>query len=251
MAEEYTPPDLRDVRRAIGSPEGLRDPSAVIFDLDGVLLESEQVWSAAKRELSLEQGGLWTPAAEHDMLGMSSPEWSRYMREELAVPLEPVEISASVADLVASHYRDELPLTAGADLAVRTLADRWPLGLASSSNRQTIDLVLDLAGWSRCFSATTSSEEVAVGKPGPDVYLETADRLGARAESCVAIEDSAVGIRSARAAGLAVVAIPNRAYPPATAVLGQADVVLDSLLDLVEPVAAETSRDPRPNGRDG
>ena len=214
----------------------LQDVTAVIFDLDGVLLESEQVWSAAKRELSLERGGIWTPVAEHEMLGMSSPEWSRYLREELTVPLEPAEISASVAELVASHYRTALPLIAGADSAVRALADRWPLGLASSSNRQTIDLVLDLTGWSSCFSATTSSEEVAVGKPGPDVYLETASRLGARPESCVAIEDSAVGIRSARAAGLAVVAIPNRAYPPAADVLGQADVVLASIVDLAAQV---------------
>jgi beta-phosphoglucomutase-like phosphatase (HAD superfamily) len=215
------------------SPAKLRDVSAVIFDLDGVLLESEQVWSAAKRELSLERGGGWTPAAEQDMLGMSSTEWSRYMHEELAVPLDPPEISAAVLELVASRYCESLPLIAGADLAVRTLAGRYPLGLASSSNRQTIDLVLELAGWVGLFSATSSSEEVNSGKPAPDVYLATARRLGASPASCVAIEDSGVGIRSARAAGLAVVAIPNRAYPPAADVLSQADLVLDSVSGLV------------------
>jgi len=234
-------PDAPSNPQALTLPETLRDASAVIFDLDGVLLESEQVWSAAKRELSLECGGLWTPQAEHDMLGMSSQEWSRYMRDKLALPLEPSEISASVAKLVASHYRDRLPLIAGADSAVRTLADRWPLGLASSSNRQTIDLVLDLTGWTGCFSATTSSEEVAAGKPAPDVYVETAGRLGATPGSCVAIEDSAVGIRSACAAGLAVAAIPNRAYPPAADVLGQADFVLGSLLELVDRVGQKAS----------
>lgn len=210
----------------------LKDVRAVIFDLDGVLLESEQVWSAVKRELSLEAGGVWTPEAEQDMLGMSSTEWSRYMHEQLALPLEPPEISASVAERVATRYRESLPVIAGADLAVRTLAERYPLGLASSSNRQTIGLVLDLAGWSSCFSSTTSSEEVGAGKPAPDVYVETARRLGMPVVSCVAIEDSAVGIRSARAAGLSVVAIPNRAYPPAADVLSQADVVLDTISDL-------------------
>jgi HAD superfamily hydrolase (TIGR01509 family) len=209
---------------------------AVIFDLDGVLLESEQVWSAAKRELSLDRGGIWTPEAEQDMLGMSSPEWARYMREELALPLEPAEISASVAERVESRYREDLPLIDGADVAVRTLAGRLPLGLASSSNRQTIDLVLELTGWAGCFTATTSSEEVAAGKPAPDVYTETTGRLGVSAASCVAIEDSGVGIRSAHAAGLRVVAIPNRAYPPAAKVLGQADLVLDSISDLVAAI---------------
>jgi HAD superfamily hydrolase (TIGR01509 family) len=215
-----------------------QDVSAVIFDLDGVLLESEQVWIAAKRELVLERGGVWTPAAEQEMLGMSSTEWSRYMREELAVPMEPSEISASVVELVAFRYRERLPLIAGADQTVRTLADRWPLGLASSSNRQTIDLVLDLAGWTGRFSVTTSSEEVAAGKPQPDVYLETARRMGMTAVSCVAVEDSGVGIQSAVAAGLTVVAIPNRDYPPPVDVLRQADLVLGSISELVAAVDA-------------
>jgi HAD superfamily hydrolase (TIGR01509 family) len=218
-------------------PAHLQDVSAVVFDLDGVLLESEQVWAAAKRELSLEHGGSWTAAADHDMLGMSSTEWSRYMHDELALPMEPSEISASVAALVASRYRKGLPLITGADLAVRTLAERYPLGLASSSNRQTIDLVLELAGWTSCFSATTSSEEVAAGKPEPDVYSATVRRLGAAAAACVAVEDSAVGIRSARAAELAVVAIPNRVYPPAADVLSQADLVLGSISGLAAAIS--------------
>jgi HAD superfamily hydrolase (TIGR01509 family) len=206
--------------------------SAVIFDLDGVLLESEQVWSAAKRELALARGGVWNEAAEREMLGMSSTEWSRYMRDRLRVPVEPGEISAAVVELVARRYREELPLIDGADAAVRALAARFLLGLASSSNRQIIDLVLELTGWGELFSVTLSSEEVAHGKPAPDVYLETARRLGVAPEACAAVEDSGAGIRSALAAGLTVVAIPNRAYPPDAEILGQADVVLDSLSQL-------------------
>jgi HAD superfamily hydrolase (TIGR01509 family) len=206
--------------------------SAVIFDLDGVLLESEQVWSAAKRELALARGGVWSEAAEREMLGMSSTEWSRYMRDRLRVPMEPTEISAAVVGLVARRYREELPLIDGADAAARALATRFPLGLASSSNRQTIDLVLELTGWAELFSVTLSSEEVAHGKPAPDVYLETVHRLGETAGTCAAIEDSGAGILSALAAGLTVVAIPNRAYPPDPEILRRVDVVLDSLSQL-------------------
>jgi HAD superfamily hydrolase (TIGR01509 family) len=211
--------------------------SAVIFDLDGVLLESEQVWSAAKRELTLARGGVWSEAAEHEMLGMSSTEWSRYMRDQLRVPMEPREISAAVVELVARRYREELPLIDGADAAVRALAARFPLGLASSSNRQIIDLVLELTGWAALFSVTVSSEEVAHGKPAPDVYLETVGRLGVAAGSCAAVEDSGAGISSALAAGLTVVAIPNRAYPPDPEILRQTDVVLDSLSQLEAAIA--------------
>jgi HAD superfamily hydrolase (TIGR01509 family) len=224
---------------------------AVIFDLDGVLLESEQVWSAAKRELTRERGGAWMATAEREMLGMSSTEWSRYMRDELSVPMEPQEISAAVAELVAERYRRDLPLIEGADAAVRLLAARFPLGLASSSNRQIIELVLDLTGWNQLFAATTSSEEVAHGKPAPDVYIETVRRIQIAAPSCVAVEDSDAGIRSAIAAGLAVVAIPNRAYPPAPKTLRRADLVLESIAELDAAIGVSSDRSPegeRPRG---
>jgi HAD superfamily hydrolase (TIGR01509 family) len=216
--------------------------SAVIFDLDGVLLESEQVWSAAKRELTLARGGVWSEAAEREMLGMSSTEWSRYMRDQLRVAMEPSEISASVVELVTRRYREELPLIDGADAAVRSLAASFALGLASSSNRQIIDLVLELTGWSALFSVTVSSEEVAHGKPAPDVYLEAVRRLEVAAGCSAAIEDSGAGICSALAAGLTVVAIPNRAYPPDPEIVRQADVVLDSLWQLEVTIAGLATR---------
>jgi HAD superfamily hydrolase (TIGR01509 family) len=208
------------------------DVAAVIFDLDGVLLESEQLWNAAKRELTRRRGGTWSTSAESEMLGMSSTEWSRYMRDRLGLPLDPREISRDVVAILAERYRSDLPLIAGAEEAVRRLAARWPLGLASSANREIIELVLELAGWKRLFAATTSSEEVARGKPAPDVYLETARRLGLGPASCVAVEDSDTGIRSALAAGLAVVAIPNPAYPPDPATPERASLVLRSLSEL-------------------
>jgi HAD superfamily hydrolase (TIGR01509 family) len=216
----------------------VRRLNAVIFDLDGVLLESEQVWSAAKRELALARGGVWGEEAEREMLGMSSTEWSSYMRDRLRVPMEPSEISAAVVELVANRYREKLPLIDEADAAVRALAESFPLGLASSSNRQIIDLVLELTGWAALFSVTVSSEEVAHGKPAPDVYLRAVRLLGVTAGSCAAVEDSGAGISSALAAGLTVLAIPNRAYPPDPEILVQADVVLDSLSQLEAAIAS-------------
>ena len=211
---------------------------AVVFDLDGLLLESEQVWNEAKEELARSTGGRWPAEAEHAMLGMSSPEWSRWMHDELGVPLEPEEISAEVVRLLATSYEERLPILPGADAAVRRIAARWPLGLASSSNREIIDLVLREAGWAELLAVTVSSEEVDRGKPAPDVYLETTRRLGAGPERCAAIEDSGAGIRSGAAAGLRVIAIPNRAYPPDAEALGLADVVLDSLDQLDQAAVA-------------
>lgn len=213
---------------------------AVIFDLDGVLVESEQVWDEVRERFVEERGGRWHPDAQREMMGMSSLEWSRYMSEELGVPLAPEQISAAVAERVAGAYRDALPLLPGAVDAVRRLAERWPLGLASSSNRPVIDLVLDLAGVADCFSVAVSSEEVGRGKPAPDVYLKAAARLQVEPESAVAIEDSTNGLLAARAAALGVVAVPNRSFPPTAEALAAADVVVGSLHELT-PAAVEAA----------
>jgi HAD superfamily hydrolase (TIGR01509 family) len=166
------------------------------------------------------------------MMGMSSPEWSRYMHDELRLPRSPEEINAEVVRRMLGRYRRELPLVEGAVEAVRALAGSFPLAVASSSNRPLIDTVLETAGLTDCFAATVSSEEVARGKPSPDVYLEAALRLGVAAERCAAVEDSANGIRAARAAGMLVIAYPNRHYPPEAGALALADTVIGSLEEL-------------------
>ena len=205
---------------------------AVVFDLDGVLIDSEHVWDEARQGLAEERGGRWTENASRDMMGMSSPEWSRYMREEIGIDEEPEEISAEVVRRLERIYRDELPLVEGAVEAVERVARRWPAAVASSSNRELIDLVLELSGLARSFAATVSSEEVARGKPAPDVYLEAARRLGVAPERCAGVEDSENGILSAKAAGMRVLAIPNPQYPPHDEALAAADVVLASLGEL-------------------
>ena len=209
---------------------------AVVFDLDGVLLDSEQVWDEVREELARERGGRWHERAQRDMMGMSSPEWSRYMHDVIGLREPPEEISAEVVRRLAERYRDGLPLLPGAASAVERLAARWPLGLASSSNRPLIDFVLDVSGLARLFRATVSSEEVARGKPAPDVFLEAARRLGVAPERCAVVEDSANGIRAGRAAGMLVVAIPNPHFPPDDDALAAADVVLESLEELTPTV---------------
>jgi HAD superfamily hydrolase (TIGR01509 family) len=211
---------------------------AVVFDLDGVLLDTEELWDEARREIAEERGGRWRPDAQRAMMGMSSPEWSRYMHDVIGLPDPPERISDEVVERLAELYRRQLPLVDGALEAVRRIGARWPLGIASSSNRPLIDLVLELTGTQGLFRATVSSEEVAHGKPAPDVYLEAATRLEVAPEHCAAIEDSENGIRSARSAGMRVVSIPNSVFPPGQQAVALADVVLESL-DELTPEAIE------------
>jgi HAD superfamily hydrolase (TIGR01509 family) len=206
--------------------------TAVVLDMDGVLIDSEQLWDEVREQLARERGGRWHERAQAEMMGMSSTEWSRYMHDVIGLAEPPEEINAEVVRRLLARYQESLPVMPGAVAAVERLAARWPLGLASSSNREVIDTVLELAGIAHLFRATVSSEEVEHGKPAPDVYLEAARRLGVDPTSCAAVEDSANGIRSARAAGMRVIAIPNPHYPPSEDVLALADVVLHSLDEL-------------------
>jgi HAD superfamily hydrolase (TIGR01509 family) len=211
----------------------------VVFDLDGLLLDSEQVWDAAREELARERRGRWHENAQRDMMGMSSPEWSRYMHDVIGLPEPPEEINREVVRRLEAIYRERLPVIPGAREAVERIRARWPLGLASSSNRELIDLALELLGVAGLFRATVSSEEVRRGKPAPDVYLEAARRLGVDPTRAAGIEDSHNGIRAAKAAGMRVIAIPDPRFPPGPDALADADVVLDSLDDLT-PEAIET-----------
>jgi HAD superfamily hydrolase (TIGR01509 family) len=209
---------------------------AVIFDLDGLLIDSESAWDGGRRALAAEHGVEWPAGATEAMLGMSAPEWSAYVRDEIGVPLDPREISRRVVAYVLGTYAERLPLLPGAEAAVARTAERWPLGLASSSNKEVIDKVMSTSGWDRVFSAWVSSEEVPRGKPSPDVFLEAAWRLGVDPAQAAGVEDSHNGILAARAAGLRVIAIPNREFPPGADALAAADAVLETLDDLTPAV---------------
>jgi HAD superfamily hydrolase (TIGR01509 family) len=206
--------------------------AAVIFDLDSVIVDSEAAWGEIRERFTREAGGNWKPEAVREMQGMSSVEWSRYMRDELGVPLPANVISERVADRVGQLYAERLPLLPGAADAVRRLAAEWPLAVASSSNLHLIELVVRLGGLEDAFGAIVSSEEVESGKPAPDVYLEAARRLEVDPAACAAVEDSTNGLRSAAAAGMYVIAVPNAAFPPSEEALRLASVVIQSLPEL-------------------
>ena len=205
---------------------------AVVFDLDGVILDTEELWNEVRETLARERAGGWSEQAQSAMMGMSSTEWSRYMHDVVGLTESPEEINREVVARMLARYAERLPLIDGAVEAVRRLAMRWPLGLASSSNRELIDRALAVSGLTDCFRATVSSEEVARGKPASDVYLEAARRLGVDPKRCAAIEDSANGIRSAHAAGMRVVAIPNPAFPPPDDALALAAAVVSTIREL-------------------
>jgi HAD superfamily hydrolase (TIGR01509 family) len=214
--------------------------SVVVFDLDGVLVDSEQVWDEARRSLAAERGVPWPAQATRAMMGMSSPEWTRYMHEDVGLPEPPEEIGREIVGYLERLYRAELPLIPGAVEAVRRMGETFRLGLASSSNRPLIDLVLELTELTPLFEATVSSEEVGRGKPAPDVYLEALRRMEVSGADAAAIEDSHNGIRAAHAAGMRVVAVPNPHFPPDGEALALADVTLDDIAALTADVVRDS-----------
>jgi HAD superfamily hydrolase (TIGR01509 family) len=215
---------------------------AVVFDLDGVLVDSEQWWDAVRRGLAKDACRPWPADATRAMQGMSTAEWSAYLTDVVGVPGKPDEVAATVIDRLAARYHERLPLLPGAIDVVQRLGNRWPLGLASSSPRRLIDTVLESAGLAHRFQVSVSTEEVAAGKPSPAVYQTVVQRLGVYPSQAVAIEDSSNGLRSAAAAGLAVLAVPNRAFPPVADALALASVVVESLDEITVQLVASMGR---------
>jgi HAD superfamily hydrolase (TIGR01509 family) len=209
---------------------------AVVFDLDGVLVQSEELWDAARRELAEEHDVEWPDDATDAMMGMSSKEWSSYMHDEVGVPDPPEEINRKVLAWVEERYREDLPWIDGAREAVKRIGADFPLGLATSSNREIIDLVVEVGGFEDLLRVTVSSEEVERGKPAPDVYLEATRRMGVDPHKTAAVEDSTNGLLAAKAAGMRVIAIPNDAHLPAEEGLAAAHVVLHSINELTSGV---------------
>jgi acetate kinase len=240
-----SPRPEREARRSDGSRPSSAGPDAVVFDLDGVLVDSETQWDEVRRELAAKAGRPWPADATKAMLGMSTAEWSAYMTDVVGVPGPREKVASAVIGAMVDRYRSRLPLTAGAVDAVRRLGAVWPLGLATSSPRVLIDAVFTTAGLADAFDAAVSTEEVAAGKPSPDVYQEVARRMGVDPGRAVAVEDSANGLRSATWAGLRVIALPNEAFPPGREALALAGAVVHSL-DEISPelVASVGSRAP-------
>jgi HAD superfamily hydrolase (TIGR01509 family) len=206
--------------------------NAIVFDLDGVLIDSEPVWELVRRQFVADHGGHWPPEAQSRLMGMSTQEWARYLSEDLGAGLPPERVAHEVIDQMAARYRDYLPLMPDAEAAVRRLAARWPLGLGSSAPASLIESVLATADLREEFAVVMSTEQVPCGKPAPDIYRAVTARLGVPPGECAAVEDSTNGLRSAAAAGLAVIAVPHPKYPPEPTALAQAKLVLTDLTGL-------------------
>ncbi len=207
--------------------------ACVVFDMDGVIVDSEPLWVRARKDLVRDAGGRWIAEAETAMMGISSDRWSVYMRDRLGLrEMTPEQIRDAVIARMVALYGAEVPLLPGAREAIEATGRRWRLGIASGSDRVLLDAVLSATGLAERFAATVSGEEVAAGKPAPLIYLEVCRRLGADPGACLAIEDSGSGIESALAAGMRVVAVPRPGFEPDADVLARATAVLPDLTRL-------------------
>lgn len=215
---------------------------AIVFDLDGVLTDTESLWDEVRRGLAAEHGLPWPVEATAAMMGMSTPEWSAHLVETVGLPGPPERAAEEVISAMADRYRENLPVLPGAVEAVRRMRLLLPIALASSSPRRLIDTTLATMGVTDLFAATVSTEEVDRGKPSPDAYLRACELLGADPGRSVCVEDSTNGIRAAHAAGMTMIAIPQPFHEPAPDALGLASAVLTSLdelgVDLLERLAA-------------
>lgn len=205
------------------------DKTWVVFDLDGTLIESEQIWADVRREFVEKHGGRWHDGAQNDMIGMRTQEWAAYIRNDLGVQLASEEIARSIVQQMVHRLSARVPVLPGAEAALRRLSEVFTLGLATSATLAVAQTVLAKTRWDKLFRAVVSADEVGRGKPAPDVYLRALELLQAEPARAAAIEDSSNGIRSAHAAGLAVVAVPNREYPPDAGALALASRTIANL----------------------
>ena len=212
---------------------------AVVFDMDGVIVNSEPLWVQARRDLVRSANGRWIAEAETAMMGISSDRWSAYMHDYLDLDMDPEQIRDEVIRRMIAFYRKSVPLIPGARHVVEAISERWRLGIASGSDRVLLETVLQTTRLEDRFAATVSADDVTEGKPSPLIYQEACRRLGARPEACVAIEDSGSGIASALAAGMKVIAVPRRGFEPSQEILGKATTVLPDLIDLKPHLVAQ------------
>ena len=205
---------------------------AVIFDMDGLLVDSEPKWDEARAALAAKLGKPWNKDDHQAVMGLSTEAWARYMRDRWDIDMTLTDIVADIIGRMRAYYREQIPFRAGAVATVRLAAATYKVALASGSERSLIDIVVASPELSGCFEVVVSSDEVARGKPEPDVYLAAAERLGVTPARCVCVEDATNGILAGLNAGMKVIAVPDKAFPVAADVLSRADRVLGSLTEV-------------------
>ena len=203
---------------------------AIIFDLDGLLVDSEPCWDAARAEMAAEAGVPdWNREDHHACMGVSTREWAEYMIRRLHLDLTWEETAERIVQKMQAMYARRIPFLPGAVEAVALAAAHYPVGLASGSERRLIDIVVADPAMAGKFRTVVCTDTMPRGKPAPDVYLAAAAGLRVSPERCVCLEDSGNGILAGAAAGMKVIAVPDPRFPPKPAALARAHLVLDSL----------------------
>lgn len=204
---------------------------AVIFDMDGVLVDSEVYWHLSRVEFARARGKTWTDADQRIAMGRSTVGWAQVMKDHLTLPESVEEIIIEMKQRVMAHYDERLPLREGAVEAVRMSAANFKCALASGSPTDIIQHVMKLSGLDQVFETIVYGDDFPNGKPAPDIYLAALDRLGVNAEDAVGIEDSSNGIRSLKAAGMLAVAAPSPGFPLSPEIVALCDAYIDSLTE--------------------
>lgn len=207
----------------------------IVFDMDGVIVDTEEIWNEVRHDFAVNHGGTWKRELDQPkVMGANSQQWAVSLRENNGVDLPVEEILRGIIDGLKERFGRELPVIEGAPEAIARLGRRYRLGVASSSPLEFVEYALEMAGVRERFAVVLSSDEVESGKPLPYVYLEACRRLDTAPNRAVAVEDSANGIKAAHAAGMAVIAIPNPGFPPSPESLALADAQLRSVAELTE-----------------
>ncbi len=222
---------------------------AVIFDLDGTLIDTEPVWDQVRRALAAEDGRDWPDSASRAVMGMSTREWSAYMSDVAGIGATAEVAAKRTIDAITARYRQDLPVLPGAREVVRRLAAHWPLAVASSSPRVVIEHALEALGIRELIDVVRSTEEgTGRGKPAPDAFYWAAEQLGVEPARTVVVEDSANGILAGLNAGMPVIAVPRPFLPPPDDVLARASVVLPHLDGLTVELVRDVGSRPLGSG---
>lgn len=219
---------------------------AVVFDMDGILVDSEVLWRLAREEFAADHGMTWSAEDQESTMGCNTAMWSRIMVQRLQLRerlgMDEAAIATEIKRRLLAKYQAHLPEREGAIAAVRLAATKYKVALASGSPNELARYILGVTGLDQVFLAATYGDDVAHGKPAPDIYLDVLKKIGVAPEHAVGVEDSGNGIRSLRAAGMGIIAAPGPEFPLSEEVLAMADVRITEMtefnLDLVERAGA-------------
>lgn len=204
---------------------------AVIFDMDGLLIDSEPCWNEARSIMAAKEGIVWNEDDHNAVMGVSTHAWVSYMIERLSLDISPKVVEETIVKTIRELYSRRIPFFPGAEQAVALSSDHYPTGLASGSPQSLIDTVTGARSLRGRFQAVLSGDRFPQGKPAPDIYLAAARTLMVQPENCVCLEDSGNGILAGKNAGMKVIAVPDQRFLPSDQILSKADVVLGSLTD--------------------